>query len=63
MSEENDYTSRHLSQLIGKKVKRVCLDSEREIFGLEFTDQTVAWILRDSEGNGPGFLAIDLETD
>lgn len=51
------------SKLIGKRVKGLVKSPPemgmKECYGLEFTDGTVAWIMCDPEGNGPGFLAIE----
>ena len=51
------------SKLIGKKVKAIAKSpADRymdQAYGLVFEDDTVAWIMRDPEGNGPGFLAIE----
>ena len=63
---ENNYMFKHLKPLIGKKVKGLAVDNTREtlaafgepIWGLEFTDGTVVFAMRDPEGNGPGFLDI-----
>lgn len=63
---ENNYMFKHLKSLIGKKVKGLAVDNTREtladfgepIWGLEFTDGTVAFVMTDPEGNGPGFLEI-----
>lgn len=60
----NDPFVKEYKQLTGKTVKRVVTsdmsggDSDA-VYGLEFTDGTVAWILCDPEGNGPGFLSIE----
>ena len=51
----------HYGKLTGKLVKTIVTDggSEgQECFGLKFTDGTIAWIMCDPEGNGPGFLDI-----
>ncbi len=52
--------SKHLGQLIGKTVLSLVVDnhSDSGIWGLKFTDGTIAWILQDPEGNGPGHLDI-----
>ena len=53
----------HLSPLVGKTVKELAVDPEgvdgEPVFGLAFTDGTVAWIMCDPEGNGPGFLDLE----
>lgn len=48
------------SQLKGKTIKRIVVDNSdhENVYGLLFTDGTIAWILCDPEGNGPGFLEI-----
>ena len=52
----------HLSKLNGKTVKAIVTDGGNqgigECFGLHFSDGTIAWIMCDPEGNGPGFLDI-----
>ena len=55
------YTTNY-SRIVGKTIKRIVNDGDETglgpIFGLEFTDGTVAWIIRDEEGNGTGFIDI-----
>ena len=57
---------KHLSRLVGRRVTGIALDSESEAdfgepcYGLRFANGLVAWIMRDPEGNGPGFLDIEL---
>lgn len=57
-----DYIAEHLHQLVGKKVTDVAKDKDGSdydtTYGLMFDDGTVAWILQDPEGNGPGHLDI-----
>ena len=51
----------HLEQLVGKTVCEVRRDADEdlgEVYALVFKDGTVATILRDPEGNGPGHLDI-----
>jgi hypothetical protein len=63
--ENSDYI-KHYSQLKGKTVKGLTVVEDDEasglgdIYGLEFTDGTIAWIQRDEEGNGAGFLDISI---
>jgi hypothetical protein len=61
--QEARYQIKNFSPLIGKTVKAVVRDGgsewTEEFFGLEFTDGTVAWVLRDPEGNGRGHLQIE----
>lgn len=49
--------------LIGRTIKDVVKDSEEDsydtFYGLLLDDGTIAWIQRDPEGNGPGFLQIN----
>lgn len=60
---EYDATAAHLEQLCGKTVKAVCADPNMDgdwvIFGLEFTDGTIAWICANSECDEPGFIDIE----
>jgi hypothetical protein len=59
---------KYYSKLKGKKIKEVVADDSEDtmldfgepVFGLLFTDNTVAWIMQDPEGNGPGFLDIQV---
>ena len=55
-----DRNSQYYGQLVGKTVNGVVVDlsNVESCWGLEFTDGTTAWIMRDEEGNGPGFLDI-----
>jgi|TARA_R110000787_G_scaffold60573_1_gene137337 hypothetical protein len=61
----NGYFEKHYGQLVGYKVTQVALDdsdpNEEEWCGLVLTKggvKKIAWILRDPEGNGSGFLDI-----
>ncbi|MEN6550160.1 MAG: hypothetical protein ABFE07_29300 [Armatimonadia bacterium] len=61
-----DYIAEHLHQLVGKKVTGVAKDSDSEFdatYGLMFEDGTIAWIMCDPEGNGPGHLDIVKDGD
>ena len=55
----------HLSRLVGLAVAGLVEDSGSEAdfgepcHGLVFDNGLVAWIMRDAEGNGPGFLDIE----
>jgi len=54
----------HLSPLIGHKVTGLVKDPSPgvgPIWGLRFDDGTMAFILCDPEGNGPGHLEIQKE--
>jgi hypothetical protein len=51
----------HLGQLVGRKVTGLVKDPSPgvgPIWGLKFDDGTMAFILCDPEGNGPGHLEI-----
>jgi len=51
----------HYGKLTGKTVKAIVTDGGiegGECYGLQFTDGTIAWIMRDPEGNGPGWLDL-----
>ena len=56
------FYTKNYGKLKGKTVCQVVNDGDASgdglYFGLEFADGTIAWILRDEEGNGPGFLDI-----
>ena len=58
----NVFYIKHYGQLKGKTVKRIVEDGGASgmgvIYGIEFSDGTIAWIQRDAEGNGAGFLDI-----
>ena len=61
MGSESSYYEKEYGQLIGKKVVGLAADAADATFmGLRFDDGTVAWIQCDPEGNGPGFLQIDV---
>ena len=54
----------HLGQLVGRKVTGLVKDPSHDvepIWGLKFDDGTMAFILCDPEGNGPGHLEIQKE--
>jgi len=61
-SKKNTAMFKHLEQLVGKKVVSTVRDGgsdyTEECFALIFNDGTVAWIMSDPEGNGPGHLDI-----
>ena len=71
MRANPDYIKREANRLaaamVGKKVVRILIDSSPEtvrdfgepLFGIEMSDGTRVWVLRDPEGNGPGFLSIE----
>ena len=60
-------SQRLATAMVGKKVVSILVDSSQEtvrdfgepLFGLEMSDNTRIWVLRDPEGNGPGFLSIE----
>lgn len=58
-----DAFEKEYGKLVGKKVVGTCKtppeDGQEEQYGLLFDDGTVAWVLQDPEGNGPGFLEIE----
>ena len=53
--------------MAGKTVRRILIDNSPEtlraffepLFGFEMNDGTRVWVMRDPEGNGPGFLSIE----
>jgi hypothetical protein len=51
----------HLKRLEMKRIHRIVQDKDfgEPVYGLRFTDGAVAWIMRDPEGNGTGFLEIE----
>ena len=62
----NDVYAKHYGQLVGKTIAKVVRDGNPEgigeMYGYQFTDGTVAWIQQDAEGNGPGFLQIEVKS-
>jgi len=56
----------HYKKLVGHKVTSVVIDDTKAtvaefgqpVYGLQFDDGKVAWIMSDPEGNAPGFLDI-----
>jgi hypothetical protein len=57
----NHVMKKHLGQLIGRRVTGLVCDTQHDlgtIRGLKFDDGTLAFILCDPEGNGPGHLEI-----
>ena len=64
-NKRSDQTISYLTQLVGKKITGVCHDNGSDptlegekIYGLVCEDDTIAWILTDPEGNGPGHIDI-----
>ena len=57
---KKDFFEKEYGKLIGKTVSKIVKDEQYgEIsYGIVFQDNTVAWILCDPEGNGPGHLDI-----
>ena len=56
-----DAFEKEYSKLVGKTVRQVVHDQGSgigRVYGLQFTDGTIAWVLQDPEGNGPGFLEV-----
>ena len=59
--DANKVMREHLGQLVGRKVTGLVKDPSHDvepIWGLKFDDGTMAFILCDPEGNGPGHLEI-----
>ena len=63
---ERDPFFEQYRKLIGRRVvgvvKSPARRTMRELYGLAFDDRTVAWVMCDPEGNGPGFLEIKTGT-
>lgn len=64
-NERPDPIVSHLAQLVGKTIKGICHDNGADptlggerIYGLVFNDETIAWITKDTCGNGGGHLEI-----
>lgn len=61
-----NHIEQQLLGLVGKRITGVVRDSlgfggdfaTETIYGLRMDDNTIAWIQRDPEGNGPGHLDI-----
>lgn len=64
LKAEMDYCKKQYSTLIGKKIIGVNVDEEwsedvsSPMVALIFEDGTRAFVLRDEEGNGGGYLEI-----
>lgn len=62
MKKEKDMYEEFYGRLIGKTVVKIirCKDplDDETVYGICFQDMTVAWVLSDPEGNGPGFLDV-----
>ena len=60
---ERDPFFEQYRKLIGRRVVGIVKSPARrlmrELYGLTFDDRTVAWVMCDPEGNGPGFLEIE----
>lgn len=58
------YMDNYYNQLVGKTITKVIIEqgSEEEfgepVYGFILNDGSIFWLLRDPEGNGPGFLEI-----
>jgi len=65
-SVSNTFMEKHLSKLVGRKVTGILVDNHEDtvadfgepLYGLEFSGGVTAVIMRDPEGNGPGWLDI-----
>ena len=61
-AQQAPFIAEHLSQLVGKTVKQVVYHPIEgdvdDCWALEFTDGTIAWIVKDPEGNTGGWLDI-----
>ena len=57
-----DAETAHLKQLVGQRIVNVVTDllDGQNLYGLVLSNGSVAWILCDPEGNGPGHLQIEL---
>ena len=53
----------HLSKLVGAKITCIIRDgaiiNNEECWGFTLDDKRTVWILKDAEGNGPGYLQIN----
>jgi hypothetical protein len=55
----------YYAKLVGKRITGIVKDvgegpySIGTIYGLQLSNGEIAWVLRDEEGNGPGFLSIE----
>lgn len=64
LSKDCFFYRKHYSTLKGKTVVGVVVDTEASadlgspVVGLQFEDGTVAYVMRDAEGNGGGHLEI-----
>lgn len=52
---------KYLERLVGMTVTGLVVDKSEfqdGVWGLQFQDGSIAWVLQDPEGNGPGHLDI-----
>lgn len=54
-----DSAERLAADIVGKTITGVRIDIETGTIGLVLDDEAIAWVDKDPEGNGPGFLALD----
>ena len=56
-----EYMEKHLAPLVNQTITGLVTDGDDDeaFYGLKFGNGTVAWVLCDPEGNGPGHLDID----
>jgi len=57
---EAESYARAYDKLVGKTVKAIVVTKDYDFVGLDFGNKLVAWIQCDPEGNGHGFLAIEV---
>jgi 3-oxoacyl-[acyl-carrier-protein] synthase III len=65
LPKSTQYHLKQAERLVGKTVKEIVVDLSDPtidpIIGILFGDGTLAFVLRDEEGNGPGALEILLD--
>lgn len=47
------------ADIVGKTITGVRIDPDTGGIGLVLDDEVLAWVDRDPEGNGPGWIALD----
>ena len=62
-AEADAFEEKHLAQLVGRKVIGLAKDETEDgtFWALRLSGGKIAWINRDPEANGPGFLSIEDE--
>ena len=46
-------------ELTGRRIMGPVVSTDGEFFGFKLDNDLTVWVLRDEEGNGPGFLDME----